>query len=97
MKGWECPKCGRCYAPAVTECMACAPAAEASGTGSPWVLRWNTCPTCGALVGANELHICSRGVSGPVLVPTVFYGSFDVSANATVYAMTGPYAPLPSC
>ena len=22
-KGWECPKCGRVYAPSVTECFAC--------------------------------------------------------------------------
>ena len=23
--GWECPKCGGCYAPSVTECARCAP------------------------------------------------------------------------
>lgn len=23
MKGWECPKCGRCYSPFVTDCSAC--------------------------------------------------------------------------
>lgn len=25
MKGWECPKCGRCYAPFVMECSVCGP------------------------------------------------------------------------
>jgi hypothetical protein len=25
MKGWECPKCGACYAPFVTECARCKP------------------------------------------------------------------------
>ena len=24
-KGWECPKCGRCYAPTVGRCMYCGP------------------------------------------------------------------------
>jgi len=23
MKGWECPRCGRCYSPTVTECTHC--------------------------------------------------------------------------
>ena len=23
MKGWECPKCGKCYAPFVKECESC--------------------------------------------------------------------------
>lgn len=27
-KGWECPKCGRVYAPSVTECYLCAPVSE---------------------------------------------------------------------
>lgn len=25
MTGWECPRCGRCYAPIVTQCHACGP------------------------------------------------------------------------
>lgn len=25
MQGWECPKCGGCYAPSVTECHRCVP------------------------------------------------------------------------
>jgi DNA-directed RNA polymerase subunit RPC12/RpoP len=29
-KGWECPRCGRCYAPSVAECWSCNPT-----TGSP--------------------------------------------------------------
>jgi hypothetical protein len=24
-KGWECPRCGRCYAPVVLQCNACGP------------------------------------------------------------------------
>ena len=23
MMGWECPKCGRCYAPAISDCWSC--------------------------------------------------------------------------
>lgn len=26
MKGWECPKCGTCWAPSEPKCKACAPA-----------------------------------------------------------------------
>ena len=26
MKGWECPKCGRCYSPVTSQCLQCVPA-----------------------------------------------------------------------
>ncbi len=36
--GWICPKCGRCYAPSVSECGACAPVYwPPYTTWIPWV------------------------------------------------------------
>ena len=32
MKGWECPRCGRCYAPHVEKCPKCGPVPTSFGT-----------------------------------------------------------------
>ena len=39
MKGWECPKCGRVYAPHIPECGSCNPVAVQPGAGY-WPNAW---------------------------------------------------------
>lgn len=36
MKGWECPKCGRVYAPHVSKCEGCNAIANISPMAQPW-------------------------------------------------------------
>ena len=38
MKGWECPKCGRVYAPHIPECGSCNPVATAPAVPNAWPL-----------------------------------------------------------
>lgn len=44
MKGWECPRCGRCYSPLVTACDHCVPGVNLK---LPLTNAWGACPGCG--------------------------------------------------
>lgn len=55
--GWICPKCGRCYAPSVSECSVCntTPAPSVPASPYPWP-QWSTCQLCGQLF--YGYHVC---------------------------------------
>lgn len=36
MRGWECPRCGRTYAPLVATCGACQPHSIPATSTTPW-------------------------------------------------------------
>jgi hypothetical protein len=70
MKGWECPKCGRCYAPSVDECRPCGKPVDA--VSSVWLQPLCTCGQGTAVRSACPIH------GGSTLTVTatdpIFYG-----------------------
>lgn len=87
MKGWECPKCGRCYAPTVEMCSSCVPS-KAVDVGTVTFNGWQlhrVC-TCGQSTWVGD-RICpihggttcrSEGTYDPLTSSVV---TFDPSAQ----------------
>ena len=63
-QGWECPKCGRVYAPFVQECKGCAPQIRALSTVT------TTC-TCGTIT------VCPIHRGGQVPMGTAGFPTFE--------------------
>lgn len=63
MEGWICPKCGRCYNPAISECYRCQPNTVASPiTVWPLTVGPIGC-TCGSSAGTGVCPIHGGTVS----------------------------------
>ena len=50
MTGWECPRCGACYAPGVSQCFNCTGKIRTAGDATPapttWTINTNVCSAC---------------------------------------------------
>lgn len=58
MTGWTCPKCGRCYAPWITECWPCNNVSVAMTTIP---VPADLCPSCRQTRAAPALTGCPMG------------------------------------
>lgn len=66
MKGWECPRCGRCYSPAVKRCPECSGGRLRRVERAPCP---NCCRKCGRPKGNGGLpHHCEE--RGPLRAAT---------------------------
>lgn len=64
--GWECPKCGRCYAPHVDRCDVCVTYTIYGNANYSIMLR--QCGGCGRLYGGGN-HVCEAGTAGTAGAP----------------------------
>ena len=86
--GWECPKCGNCFAPHVSMCLSCAddavPPMHASPADSGWL------PTA-AVFFTNSAALVSGTVPGVETQTTVDLGGTHYITSDTVVVQDNPY------
>lgn len=86
--GWKCPSCGRCYAPAVTQCRWCGPDAFIDFSRVKPRAWGDTCPSCNCTPCAHTTTGC-RPLPPPYTVtldatpPTASIGKITFSVPRT--------------